>query len=221
MNTISGTSNNYYGYNITNTQKLQSTATSSPTQSNSATENTGSNSFTNVNDYTKYLKENYNYFGNVASVEGIPTSVSVSASFLQKCIDDPEKAEYLESNLNAISDSVSYVKSHSLGTIVEANYSIDSDGNISMATVSTNDPDGKIAKENAERKAEEEKEERENLAEKLQNRKTEKENTESDQSDEINNEASNYTTNTVLINSFNTSNNINSTNTNSNLNYYC
>ncbi len=37
-------------------------------------------------------------------MQGIPTTVSVSSAFLQKCMNDPEKAKYLEENLAAIPD---------------------------------------------------------------------------------------------------------------------
>ncbi len=114
MDNIAVTSNYLNAYNTTQSQKSQLNTSSPAIQLNFGNESTRSASFTNIADYTKYLKENYNYLGNVASVEGIPTRVSVSASFLRKCIDDPEKAEYLESSLCAISDSASYVKSHSL-----------------------------------------------------------------------------------------------------------
>ena len=40
-----------------------------------------------------------------------------------------------------------------LGTLTNLSYMIDANGNISVAISGTNDPDGKIAKENAERKA--------------------------------------------------------------------
>ncbi len=71
-----------------------------------------------------------------------------------------------------------------------------------MTTVSTNDPDGKIAKENAERKAQEVKQERETLVEKLQESREERESNESDQLDKTENQDSSYISKTVLINSF-------------------
>ena len=111
-----------------------------------------------VSDYTSYLFKTYDYFGRSAYVEGVPTIVSVSGAFLNKCLSDPEKAEYLENNLEAITDSISYAKSHSLGTLVNASYNIDANGNISMTTISTNDPDGKIAEENREKASKEKKE---------------------------------------------------------------
>ena len=45
-------------------------------------------------------------------------------------------------------------------------YMIDENGNISVAISGTNDPDGKIAKENAERKAKENREKEEKVKEK-------------------------------------------------------
>ena len=119
--------------------------------------------FKNTNDYSKYLQEKYNYMNTgTTSMEGVPVTVSVSASFLKKCMDDPEKAAYLEENLAAIPEciknSVAYTKTM-LGSPVMTycNVSIDDKGNITMTSGCTNDPDGKIAKENAKRKAEEKK----------------------------------------------------------------
>ena len=47
-------------------------------------------------------------------MQGVPTMVSVSSAFLQKCMNDPEKAKYLEKNLAAIPDCIkslnNYVK---------------------------------------------------------------------------------------------------------------
>ena len=126
--------------------------------------------FKDVSDYTSYLFKSYGYFGRSAYVEGVPTTVSVSGAFLRKCMSDPEKAEYLESNLNAISDSISYVKNHSPGTLVNASYNIDANGNISMMTTSTNDPDGKIAEENKEKAVKEKKELEERIEERREDR---------------------------------------------------
>lgn len=33
------------------------------------------------------------------SMQGVPTTVSVSSAFLKKCMNDPERAKYLEENL--------------------------------------------------------------------------------------------------------------------------
>ena len=59
--------------------------------------------YSNVNDYSKYLQEKYHYVNTgTTSMQGVPTTVSVSSAFLQKCMNDPEKAKYLEENLAAI-----------------------------------------------------------------------------------------------------------------------
>ncbi len=97
-----------------------------------------------------------------SSIHGVPVSVNVSNAFLQKCKDDPEKAAYLEENIKAIPDCVkslcNAVKSAPGSPVVTyASYNIDENGNISCISGSTNDPDGKIARENAKRKTEEEK----------------------------------------------------------------
>ena len=114
--------------------------------------------YSNVNDYSKYLKEKYSYMNTgTTSMQGVPTTVSVSGAFLKKCMNDPEKAKYLEENLAAIPDSVkslcnSVKMAPGSPVVTYATYKIDDNGNISMMSGSTNDPDGKIARENAERK---------------------------------------------------------------------
>lgn len=48
--------------------------------------------YSNVNDYSKYLQGKYHYMNiGLTSMQGIPTTVSVSSAFLQKCMNDPEK----------------------------------------------------------------------------------------------------------------------------------
>ena len=119
--------------------------------------------YSNVNDYSKYLQGKYSYMNTGAtSMQGVPTTVSVSGVFLKKCMNDPEKAKYLEENLAAIPDSVkslcnSVKMAPGSPVVTYATYKIDDNGNISMMSGSTNDPDGKIARENAERKAKEKK----------------------------------------------------------------
>ncbi len=91
-------------------------------------------------------------------------------------MDNPEKAAYLEENLAAIPEcikrSVEYTKTMPGSPVMTyCNVSFDENGNITMTGGCTNDPDGKIARENAQRKAEEkkaaeEKEGEEKLAEK-------------------------------------------------------
>lgn len=135
--------------------------------------------FNNVNDYSKYLQNKYNYMNTgTTSMQGVPTTVSVSSAFLKKCMNDPEKAKYLEENLAAIPDSVkslcnSVKMAQGSPVVTYATYQIDDNGNISMMSGSTNDPDGKIAKENAERKAKEKKESEEKAAKKRAEKKAE------------------------------------------------
>ena len=133
--------------------------------------------YSNVNDYSKYLQGKYSYMNTgKISMQGVPTTVSVSSAFLQKCMNDPEKAKYLEENLAAIPDCVkslnNYVKMAPGSPVVTyAIYKIDENGNISIMSGSTNDPDGKIAKENAERKAQEKKAAEEKAAKKRAEKK--------------------------------------------------
>ena len=111
------------------------------------------------------------------SMQGVPTTVSVSSAFLQKCMNDPEKAKYLEENLAAIPDCAKSAVNGCLGTLTNLSYMIDANGNISVAISGTNDPDGKIAKENAERKAKENREKEEKVKEKRAAKKAEEEKT--------------------------------------------
>ena len=109
------------------------------------------------------------------SMQGVPTTVSVSSAFLQKCMNDPEKAKYLEENLAAIPDCAKSAVNGCLGTLTNLSYKVDENGNISVAISGTNDPDGKIAKENAERKAKENREKEEKVKEKRAAKKAEEE----------------------------------------------
>lgn len=137
--------------------------------------------YSNVNDYSKYLQGKYSYMNTgTTSMQGVPTTVSVSSAFLKKCMNDPEKAKYLEENLAAIPDSVkslcnSVKMAPGSPVVTYATYKIDDNGNISMMSGSTNDPDGKIARENAERKAKEKKAAEEKAAERRKEKKAEEE----------------------------------------------
>ncbi len=132
--------------------------------------------FTNVNDYSKYLQDKYSYMNTgTTSMEGVPTTVTVSGSFLKKCMNDPEKAKYLEENLATIPDCAKMAVNGSLGTLTSLSYQIDANGNITCISSGTSDPDGKIAKENAERKAKEKKTEEEKQAKKRKEKKAEEE----------------------------------------------
>ena len=132
--------------------------------------------YSNVNDYSKYLQSKYNYMNTgTTSMQGVPTTVSVSSAFLKKCMNDPEKAKYLEENLAALPDCASYAVSHAQGTLTSIEYRIDANGNITGISSGTNDPDGKIAKENAERKAKEKKAQEEKAAKRRAEKKEEEE----------------------------------------------
>ena len=123
--------------------------------------------YSNVNNYSKYLQSKYAYMNTgLTSMQGIPTTVSVSSAFLQRCMNDPEKAKYLEENLAAIPDCAKIAGNGCLGTLTNLSYSIDANGKITIASSGTNDPDGKIAKENAERKVKENREKLEKAKEK-------------------------------------------------------
>ena len=141
--------------------------------------------YSNVNDYSKYLQGKYHYMNiGLTSMQGIPTTVSVSSAFLQKCMNDPEKAKYLEENLAAIPDCTKDTINGCLGTVTNQSYMIDANGNIIETASGTNDPDGKIAKENAERKAKENREKEEKVKEKRAAKKAEEEKPETTETDE-------------------------------------
>ena len=132
--------------------------------------------YSNVNDYSKFLQSKYSYMNTgTTSMQGVPTTVSVSAAFLSKCMDDPEKAKYLEENLAAIPDCAQMAVNGCLGTLTSLSYQIDAKGNITCISSGTNDPDGKIAKENAKRKTMEKKAEEEKAAKRRAEKKAEEE----------------------------------------------
>ena len=132
--------------------------------------------YSNINDYSKYLQGKYSYMNTgTTSMQGVPTTVSVSSAFLKKCMSDPEKAKYLEENLAALPDCASYAVSHAQGTLTSIEYRIDANGNITGISSGTNDPDGKIARENAERKAKEKKAQEEKASKRRKEKKVEEE----------------------------------------------
>ena len=132
--------------------------------------------YSNVNDYSQYLQSRYGYMNTgITSMQGVPTTVSVSSAFLKKCMNDPEKAKYLEENLAAIPDCVKSAVNGCQGTLTNLSYQIDANGNITITGSGTNDPDGKIAKENAERKAKEKKAQEEKAAKRRAEKKAEEE----------------------------------------------
>ena len=125
--------------------------------------------------YVLYYEDIDKPLRRIIECEGVPTTVSVSSAFLQKCMNDPEKAKYLEENLAAIPDCAKSAVNGCLGTLTNLSYKVDENGNISVAISGTNDPDGKIAKENAERKAKENREKEEKIKEKRAAKKAEEE----------------------------------------------
>ena len=68
-------------------------------------------------------------------------------------------------------DCASYAVSHAQGTLTSISYEIDANGNITGISSGTNDPDGKIARENAERRAKEKKAAEEKAAERRKEKK--------------------------------------------------
>lgn len=123
--------------------------------------------------YTKYLQEKFSYLNKATSMEGVPTTVSVSSAFIKECANDLEKAKFLEENLNALPDCAAKAVAGCQGTLTNLSYQVDANGNISVAISGTSDPDGKIAKENVERKAKESREKEKKLEEKRAAKKAE------------------------------------------------
>lgn len=128
--------------------------------------------YNDVNDYSEYLQSKYRYMNTGStSMEGVPTTVSVSGAFLKKCMNDLKKAKYLEENLAALPDCAKSAVAGCRGTLTSLSYRIDADGNISAAMSGTSDPDGKIARENAERKVKEKKADEEKIAKRRKEKK--------------------------------------------------
>lgn len=170
---------NRYGYYndtavVTDSGSTDKTAAGNQTASDSKTNRS-------VAEYTRTLQKKYSYMNTGTTLmEGIPTAVSVSPAFLQKCANDPEKARYLEENLAAIPDCVKSLNNFTKTmpgspTVTYAAYFIDENGNITAMSGCTNDPDGKIARENAERRAKEKKEQEEKQAKRRAEQKAEEE----------------------------------------------
>ena len=185
--------NNYNNYATSNTQKADSTKNSGSRKESNVTVSTVElktstpgvtrteqikTGFSSANDYFKYLQDKYSYMNTgTTSMQGVPTTVSVSGAFLKKCMNDPEKAAYLEENLAAIPECAKMAVNGSLGTLTSLSYQIDDNGNITCISSGTNDPDGKIARENAKRKAQEKKAAEEKAAKKREEKKAEEEKT--------------------------------------------
>lgn len=188
--------NNYNNYATSNTQKADSTKNSGNRKESNVTTSTVElktstpgvtrteqikTGFSSANDYSKYLQDKYSYMNTgTTSMQGVPTTVSVSSAFLKKCMNDPEKAKYLEENLAAIPDCVkslvNFTKTMPGSPVCTyATYIIGDDGNITCMSGCTNDPDGKIARENAKRKAQEKKAAEEKAAKRRKEKKAEEE----------------------------------------------
>ncbi|MDE7131055.1 MAG: hypothetical protein K2O65_04550 [Lachnospiraceae bacterium] len=168
---------NTYAY-CNNTEAASGSGSMDKTAAGSQTESGGKTN-RSAAEYTRTLQKKYSYMNTgTTSMKGIPTTVSVSHAFLQKCANDPEKAKYLEENLAALPDCVKSLKNFTKTmpgspTVTYAAYFIDENGNITAISGCTNDPDGKIARENAERMAKEKKEQEEKLAKRQAEQKAE------------------------------------------------
>ncbi len=108
--------------------------------------------FASVGEYAKYLGEQYGINQAAKSIGGVPTTINVPSHVLQQAFNDPEAREWLEENLKILQQPA---KKPMFGEFVSLSYTIDSVGSITTMAVSTNDPDGSIARTNAKRKQEE------------------------------------------------------------------
>ena len=87
--------NNYsdYGKGYTNTAKEGNVTTSTvelKTSIGGTKTEQIKTGYSNVNDYSKYLQGKYSYMNSgTTSMQGVPTTVSVSGAFLKKCMNDP------------------------------------------------------------------------------------------------------------------------------------
>lgn len=101
--------------------------------------------FKNVEDYTKYLQGKYSYVNSgPTTMLGVPVTVNVPESYLQQCMNDPEKAAKLEKNLAGIPSSVQQSVNFTKGlmgnpVVTYKNYTIDKDG-VSSVGGCSNDP---------------------------------------------------------------------------------
>ena len=126
--------------------------------------------FASVGEYAKYLGEQYGINQAGRSVGGVPTTINVPSHVLQQAFNDPEAREWLEENLKIMSQPV---KKPMFGEYVSLSYNVDSVGSITTMAVSTNDPDGSIARANAKRKQEEAREKERLEKERIEARKEE------------------------------------------------
>ncbi len=114
-------------------------------------------------EYSKYLYKKFDFVNKTCSMYGIKTTVTVSNAFIKKCANDPEKAKFLEENLAVIPDNIlrssNFVKMGPGNPVMTyETIVIDDNGNFSGTCGITNDPDGKIARENATKRLKENKE---------------------------------------------------------------
>lgn len=147
--------------------------------------------FGSIAEYSKYLRGKYSYMNSgKTSMQGVPVTVSVSAAFLMKCKDNPEKAAFLEENLSAIPEcmkrSVAFTSMMPGSPVMTfASISFDDNGNITMMSGCTNDPDGKIAEENAKRRVAEERAEKKKSEERRKDKEVKQEHIEKQRAEMI------------------------------------
>ena len=162
------------GINSYNNYATETANTGKSTSKESAASE--SKQYGNASEYAKYLSGKYAYFGKTASVYGVPTTVTVSKVYLQKCANDPEEAKVLERNLSSVPECTRQGEARLKAApgspvTIYRNVVIDENGHISSVSGCTNDPDGKIARENALKQAQKKKDREKRLAEKRAEKK--------------------------------------------------
>ena len=134
--------------------------------------------YASADEYAGALWDKYPYFGRTAKLANVPTTVSVSPAYLQKCANDPEKREALEKSLDSIAAFVPIgaQRTRTLpGSPVMTHYdcTIDANGNMTVISGCTNDPKVKSEWEKSARSGKKEKTEAERLAERRAKKRAE------------------------------------------------
>lgn len=161
-------------------ENIEKIAQTNETVSSNKTETTKTKTQRTSKEYSDYLYKKFDFLNKTTSMYGIKTTVNVSGAFIEKCANDPEKAKFLEENLAVVPDCILHAKNFvkmapGNPVVTYETITIDNDGNISIAMGITNDPDGKIARENAAKRLKQNKEEINKEEEKQAAKRLEKE----------------------------------------------
>ena len=130
----------------------------------------------NAADYAKSLSEKYDFFNNTTVMGGTPVTMNVSPAYIEKCAANPEEANNLEKFLKSVSPCMKMMQANTAAmpghpVMTYCRYEVDSNGNITMYSGCTNDPDGKIARDNVAKKIKERREAEKKEAERQEKKK--------------------------------------------------